>query len=203
MFISGTPDKRRTDVRSIAIILAVLLGIQFVTLPRAAVAEQVAVNLTRLPGLQGELPVHKLGNLLFAEGVALLQGQEMSILEKTETTNHLEAVLKGRIVKTETVSSNGSTLIKGISYFNDGTKLPSLEPNCKKESVDLKDGSKLIGHISDVSNDALSVGSKTVLMSNVSAIHSGHAFNFNVKISAENQSGSVKGDSTGMNFSPT
>jgi len=201
--VPGAPDNRKTTMNLIALLLAFLFAVQYVTLP-SALATQVSLNIGQSGGMQGQVPVHKIGNLLFGEGIAILNGSEISVVAKAQTTsNPLEAALKGQIVKAETVSSGGDTFVKGISYFNGGPSLPKLEPNCHKESVDLTDGSKVSGPISDVTSQAVSIAGKSIPMGSVSAIHSPHAFNFNMKVNGPNSSGAVKGDSSGMNFSPT
>jgi hypothetical protein len=188
-------------VNFIALLLAFLVAAQSIALPQFALA--AAVNYNQGGGVQGQVPVHKVGNLLFAEGLALLNGSDISVTAKSQTTNQLDSVLKGKLIKTQVTSAGGNTFIKGISYFNGGSQLPSLEPNCKGESVELNDGSKVAGPIEDISQDAVSIAGKTIPMGSVSAIHSGHVFNFHMKVSGPGTNGAVKGDSNGIDFAPT
>jgi len=188
-------------VNLIALLLAVLVTAQCLALPQMALA--AAVNYTQTTGVQAQVPVHKVGNLLFAEGVALLNGPDISVTAKNESTHSMENVLKGKLIKSEVVHSGGSTFIKGISFFNGGSQLPSLEPDCKGESVDLNDGSKVVGPIEDITQEAVSIAGKSVPMGSVSAIHSGHVFNFRMKVGGSNAGNAVKGESSGIDFSPT
>jgi len=188
-------------VNLIALLLAFAVATQSICLPQFALA--AAVNYNQSAGVQGQVPVHKIGNLLFAEGLAILNGSDISVTAKNESTHASENVLKGKILKTEVTHAGGSTFVKGISYFNGGSQLPSLEPNCKGESVDLNDGSKVVGPIEDISQEAVSIAGKAIPMGSVSAIHSGHVFNFHMKVSGPGTNGAVKGDSSGIDFSPT
>jgi len=191
------------DVNLFPLILALLVVLQYGLFPTSCLAAAVNFTVGQSSSLNGQVPVHKIGNLLLAEGMALLDGSDVSVTAKNKDSKGTESVLKGKLFKTGVTGAGKAAAIDGIAYFNAGSQLSSLEPQCTGESVDLSDGSKITGPISDITQEAVSIASKTIPMSSVAAIHSSHVFNFSLKMNAATSGGALQGSPSSMNFSPT
>jgi hypothetical protein len=191
------------DVNLFPLILALLVVVQYGVFPTACLAAAVNFTVGQSSSLNGQVPVHKIGNLLLAEGMALLDGSDVSVTAKNKDSKGTENILKGKLFKAAVAGAGKSTAVNGFAYFNAGSQLSSLEPRCTGESVDLSDGSKVTGPISDITQEAVSIASKTIPMSSVAAIHSSHVFNFSLKMNAPTSGGAVQGSPSSINFSST
>jgi hypothetical protein len=130
--------------------------------------------------LKGEIPCHKVGNLLLAEGLALLNADLITVEAKDSTTGHSTAVLEGHLFNVTATDAAANASYKGYAFFRDGSMLSRIETACNNERVDLKDGSHVVGPISDVTQQSLKVGAQTIATSSVASVHSPRVYQFKV-----------------------
>jgi hypothetical protein len=128
--------------------------------------------------------------LLLAEGTALINGEDIKIAAHDDSSKVIEELLSGKVLSVASDSATKSAVFKGIVYFTAGSKLSFLEPNCSGESVELKDGSKVIGHITELTKETctiepISSSTKQLAMDSIREIHSPKVFKF--AINAEPQ----------------
>jgi hypothetical protein len=135
-----------------------------------------AMSVTPGGGVQGQLPCNKIGALLLADGVAIMNGTTIEVTGKAQDGKS-QTQLHGKIFKVEQVGGN----VNGSAFFEDGPGLSKLiAANCP-ESVKLNDGSLVKGSIDSITSDAVSVGGRSIPMSQVLKIHSARVFNFHMK----------------------
>jgi hypothetical protein len=149
--------------------------------------------------MQGHLPVNKVGALLAADCLAILNGNEIKIVQnqnhdpkfkKTHTPDpNKPDLFKGEILKSKIETTGDTKTLSGIAYFNGGINFDRLTHVKCDDSVTLTDGQNLNGIIQ--SADKLQLTLKTasavqsIKMSDVAAIHSARAFNFSMPVPSE------------------
>jgi hypothetical protein len=162
-------------VKLLALFMGFLIGIQMTYCPVANAAAS-AMSVTSGGGVQGQLPCNKIGALLLADGVAIMNGTTIEVTGKAQDGKS-QSQLHGKIFKVEQVGGN----INGSAFFEDGPGLATLmAANCS-ESVKLNDGSLVKGPIDSITQDAVSAGGRSIPMSQVLKIHSAKVFNFHMK----------------------
>ncbi len=82
--------------------------------------------------------------------------------------------LSGNTFKT---SMSGNT-VRGQAYFDNGPKLQSIDAQSNSDYVELTDGSRVNGPVSNVTNEGLRCGGQEIAMSSVASIHSARVYNF-------------------------
>ena len=172
-------------MKLLAYIFALLILAQSLYLPQFASA-----SISLDGPLKAEVPVRKIGFLLLAEGTALINGDDIKVQARSDSSHMIEELLSGKILDKENVASGNKPVFKGRAYFSAGPKLSVLEPHCSGESVDLNDGSKISGHITDLNHDGLTIEPLTgsaqhIAMNAVSKIHSPKVFNFTIQPDAK------------------
>jgi hypothetical protein len=159
-------------VKLLALLMGILLSVQLTICPIADAA--AAMSVTSNGGVQGQLPVNKIGALLLADGVAIMNGDNIQVQGK-DHDGKSQTQLSGHVFK---VSQAGS-VISGFAYFEDGLGLASLATGCPEDVV-LTDGSKVDGPISSITTDAVTASGRSIPMSQVLKIHSPRVFNFKI-----------------------
>lgn len=184
--------------------------VQSVTAIAPACAATVTYDPTHNGAIKGDVPCHKIGTLLLAEGLALLNGDTISIEGKDAANNVVHELVSGKVVNQATKGIGPAKTLNGIAYFNSGVALASLEPHCKGECVDRKDGSRVHGHITDITQEAVKIvprsGSEiTIPMDAVSGIHSPNVFKFSMRLgdTSSNDKGALAGNARDIVFNPT
>ena len=158
-------------MRLLALVLAILFAFQ-TYYPAAA---DIAFSNG---GANGQASCNKIGNLLVADGIAILAGTAITIAATTAGTQTTQ--LSGHLFH---VTTSGKTL-QGSCYMNDGPKLSSLDSAGTGERVDLTDGTMQKGSISDCTAESVTIAGKTIAMSQVKAIHSARVFTFHCTMGA-------------------
>jgi len=138
--------------------------------------------------LSGHAPVNKVGALLLSEGIAIMSADSIEIQGKGPN-GPKESQLQGRVFKTTHIANK----IKGQVYFDGGVGLAFLDLNDCEEYVQMSDGTKVKGPITEVSNNAITCNRRSIPMNEVTEVHSGRVFKFT----------SVLGNSAEINFEPT
>lgn len=156
-------------MRFLALFLSVLFAVQMSFFPYAAMAD---VSYDGAAGIKGEAPVNKVGSLLLAGGLAVMAGTAITIATASSSGN--VAQLTGNTFKT---SVSGNT-VRGQAYFDNGPKLSSIDGGTNHDYVQLTDGSRVNGPVSNVTQDGLRCGGQELSMSSVAEIHSARVFNF-------------------------
>lgn len=137
--------------------------------PHAAYAD---VSYDAASGPKGEAPVNKVGSLLLAGGLAVMAGTAIAIVAASSSGNVTQ--LSGNTFKT---SMSGNT-VRGQAYFDNGPKLQSIDAQGNSDYVELTDGSRVNGPVSNVTNDGLRCGGKEISMGSVASIHSARVYTF-------------------------
>lgn len=171
-------------MRFLALFLSVLFAFQVSFFPYAAMAD---VSYDAAAGIKGEAPVNKVGSLLLAGGLAVMAGTAITIT--TTTSSGTATQLSGNTFKT---SVTGDT-VRGQTYFDNGPKLSEIDAQSSSDYVELTDGSRVQGPVSNVTNEGLRCGGQQISMNSVASIHSARVFNFTCKTGA----------SPKMTFTPT
>ncbi len=171
-------------MKLLAYFFALTIFLQSLYLPQFASASM------SLDGSKAEVPVRKIGFLLLAEGTALINGEDIKIQARSDSSHMIEELLSGKILDNETTSSGDKPLLKGRAYFSQGPKLSVLEPHCSGESVDLTDGTKINGQITELNKEGLTIEPLTgsaqhLAMNVVSKIHSPKVFNYTIQPDAK------------------
>jgi len=160
--------------------MALLISFQLTCYPTAADA---AVSYSN-GAVNGQASVNKVGNLLIADGLAVMSATTMTISSPNQSPS-----LQGNLFKVEQVGGK----VNGQVFFKSGPGLSTLdEKNCD-EYVRTTDGRKVAGPISDISSDAVSCGGRSIPMSQVEEISSGRVFKFS----------SATGENPKMSFNST
>lgn len=196
-------------LKLVALLLAVVIFAQPFLGCQSVAAATVTYGSIDVGVTKGDIPCHKIGALLLAEATALINGDDISIQGKEKVDSVAHELVSGKIVNQARSGPDSSPTLSGIVYFNQGPVLPMLEPHCSGESVDRKDGSKLVGRITELNKYAVKIvplngAEQTIPMSAVQAIHSPKVFKFSLRVSggqsSENQ---LKGDARNIFFEPT
>jgi hypothetical protein len=170
-------------VRFLALFLSVLFAFQMTVCP-VAMAD---VSYDAAGGPKGEAPVNKVGSLLLAGGLAVMAGTAITIATASSSGNVTQ--LSGNTFKT---SVSGNT-VRGQAYFDNGPKLSQIDAQSNSDYVELTDGSRVNGPVSNVTNEALRCGGQEIPMSSVASIHSARVYNFTCTTGANPK----------MSFTPT
>ncbi len=167
-------------MKFISLVMALLFAFQLTCYPIAADA---AVSFSN-GAVSGQASVNKVGNLLIAEGLAVMTANTMTISSPNQSPQ-----LQGNLFKTEQVGGK----VNGQVFFKSGPGLSTLdEKNCD-EFVRTIDGRKIAGPISDITSDAVNCGGRSIPMSQVEEVSSGRVFKFS----------STMGENPKMNMSST
>jgi hypothetical protein len=171
-------------VKLLAYFFALTIFLQSLYLPQFANASMSS------DGSKAEVPVRKIGFLLLAEGTALINGEDIKIQARSDSSHMIEELLSGKILDKEIISNGDKPLLKGRAYFSQGAKLSVLEPHCTGESVELTDGTKINGHITELNKEGLTIEPLTgsaqhIAMNAVSKIHSPKVFNYTIQPDAK------------------
>lgn len=156
-------------MRFLALFLSVVFAFQMTIFPHAAYAD---VAYDAASGPKGEAPVNKVGSLLLAGGLAVMAGTAITIATASSSGNVTQ--LSGNTFKT---SMSGNT-VRGQAYFDNGPKLQSIDAQSNSDYVELTDGSRVNGPVSNVTNEGLRCGGQEISMGSVAAIHSARVYNF-------------------------
>ena len=156
-------------MRFLALFLSVVFAFQMTIFPHAAYAD---VAYDAASGPKGEAPVNKVGSLLLAGGLAVMAGTAITIATASSSGNVTQ--LSGNTFKT---SMSGNT-VRGQAYFDNGPKLQSIDAQSNSDYVELTDGSRVNGPVSNVTNEGLRCGGQEIAMSSVASIHSARVYNF-------------------------
>jgi len=170
-------------VRFLALFLSVIFAFQMSVSPMA----MAEVSYDASAGPKGEAPVNKVGSLLLAGGLAVMAGTAITIATASSSGNVTQ--LSGNTFKT---SMSGNT-VRGQAYFDNGPKLSQIDAQSNNDYVELTDGSRVNGPVSNVTNEGLRCGGQEIAMSSVASIHSARVFNFTC----------TTGGSPKMSFTPT
>jgi hypothetical protein len=156
-------------VRFLALFLSVVFAFQMTIFPHAAYAD---VAYDAASGPKGEAPVNKVGSLLLAGGLAVMAGTAITIATASSSGNVTQ--LSGNTFKT---SMSGNT-VRGQAYFDNGPKLQSIDAQSNSDYVELTDGSRVNGPVSNVTSEGLRCGGQEISMGSVASIHSARVYNF-------------------------
>ena len=147
--------------------------------------------------LQGHLPLNKVGSLLAADTLAILNGNEITIQSSHTPDPQKPDLFKGQILKSKIETVGDAKNLSGIAYFNGGTRLDKLSHTQCDESVTLTDGQTLKGIIESADKMQLALKTsgalQTIKMADVSAIHSPRAFNFSMPVPKGTDTGNPAG----------
>ncbi len=171
-------------MRFLALFLSVVFAFQMTILPHAAYAD---VSYDAAAGPKGEAPVNKVGSLLLAGGLAVMAGTAITIATASSSGNVTQ--LSGNTFKT---TCSGNT-VRGQAYFDNGPKLQSIDAQSNSDYVELTDGSRVNGPVSNVTNEGLRCGGKEISMGSIASIHSARVYNFTCTTGANPK----------MSFTPT
>jgi hypothetical protein len=193
-------------VKLLAIFLSCTIFLQsFLITSLAANATAINIETTTSTPASGSVACHKVGMLLLAEGLALINGDEISIQDTSKHAAEHELVT-GKIVQKFESHSPKDPDIKGTVFFDRGPALKDLEPHCSEESVELTDGNKIVGHILELNKEIckiapLSGGTQDLAMSQVAQIHSPRVFKFSIQTNEKGRPLSL--DARNIIFEPT
>jgi hypothetical protein len=203
-------------VRLLAIFLSTAIFLQsLVMTPPLAYAATVnfetfsSGNASSIGGINGNIPCHKLGVLLLAEGVALINGDDISVKGKTPPTAPVHELVSGKVVQQLLSQPSDNPVLKGTVFFNHGPDLTRLEPHCSEERLDLTDGTKIVGHILELNHEfckiqPLTGSEQDVPMSRIEKIHSPRVFQFSIQLSGRPTEGKpVQVDASEIIFEAT
>ncbi|MDR3614832.1 MAG: hypothetical protein P4L53_14835 [Candidatus Obscuribacterales bacterium] len=146
--------------------------------------------------MQGQLPVNKVGALLAADCLAILNGNEIKIQQNQEHDPKFKKgkapdpnkpdLFKGEILKSKIENVGDNKTVSGIAYFSGGTRFDRLTRVKCDDTVTLTDGQSLSGIIQSADPIQLTLkiasGATAIKMSDVAAIHSARAFNFSMPV---------------------
>lgn len=170
------------------LLLSTLLLLQF-NLQLAAYANAVTfkpASDSAPATLQGHVPINKVGALLAADTLAILNGDEITIQQSHVPDPQKPDLFKGQILKSKIETLGDTKNLSGIAYFNGGTRFDKLANAHCDESVTLTDGQNIKGIIQSADKIQLAIKTssalQTVKMADVSSIHSPRAFNFSMNI---------------------
>lgn len=130
---------------------------------------------------QGESRINKVGNLLLAEGIAVLTETTLTI--NATQNGQTQAVLQGNVFKTS-VGSSGN--VSGFVHFTSGTMLSQLQANTHT-NVSKTDGTKQSLQLVSVSTQSINGRESQVPVPEVSHVHAPHIYTFEIS-SGENPS---------------
>jgi hypothetical protein len=171
-------------VNLISLLVSLILGFQMTCGPIAFAAAEISA--TGSGGVQGQAKCNKIGALLLADGLAIMNGSTIAITAHA-SSGHSDSQLNGKIFKAEQAPGGA---VKAYAWFTDGPGLSQLDSKICAERVDLMDGTRVPGPISSITPDQVTAGGTSYPMSQVSAIHSSRVFQFS------SNAGKISFDST-------
>lgn len=125
-------------------------------------------------GPHGQASINKVGNMLLAEGIAVLTQTTLTIT--ASNNGQTQTVLQGNVFKT---NMSGSGNVTGFVHFNGGTMLSRLQTN-NHERVSKTDGSKQSLQIVSVSPQVIEAKDTSVQVHEVTGVHSPHVYSFEI-----------------------
>jgi hypothetical protein len=154
-------------------------------LSAGAVARANTVTFSPKEGkFSGQLPLGRLGNLVLPRGVVSLKDDEIQILAVPPWLFDRVLVLRGAILRAESVTEPADTRVGGLVYFYDGQWLPNLSKAKASEEISTTDGGIVTGQITGRSDSALLIrkrdgDTQSVPFSQILTVKSPRAFRFN------------------------
>jgi hypothetical protein len=198
-------------LKLIALVLSVVLFAQLNLLALPACADAVSFTpggQTTSGELQGKVPA-KVGALLAADAMIILNGRDFKIDSKTSSTSAATTdLLAGILLNPKIEGSPDSKNITGYAFFTGGAKYERLLKTHCHESVSLYNGTELTGKISSINSDSLTIdtasGPQKVAIADISAIHSARAYKFSMPVSpSADPAKPIAADVPKLVFTPT
>lgn len=186
-------------MRILAICMVCLLAIQWVWCPYGADAATVNYTPstpTSLGGLQGSVPVNKIGTLLLADAVAILNGNNIEVRGKEKGDTEERRLLAGVLLNP--VVARGK--LTSICYIREGQdKIGVPGP----EKIKLSDGSSCQGQITSVGSGQVTIktssGERQISTSEIESIDSPFAYQMSARVTGSGGQYEV----ARLDFSPT
>lgn len=164
-------------MKFLALFMGFIFAVQMTWCPMADSATELTV--TSGGGVQGQVPCNKIGALLLADGLTIMNGSNIEVQGKGPDGKS-QTQLTGTVFKVEKIGGSSGT-ITGSAYFNDGPGLTSLDAVSCGEKVELSDGTTVGGPISSITGDTITAAGRSIPLSQVLKIHSTRVFNFRMK----------------------
>jgi hypothetical protein len=182
--------KGSRDLRYIALILSFALLMQFNLLVAPTYADTITVTTTTTStpgGINGQLPVSKVGALIAGDALAILSGTEIKIESKSKSKSNSSSsstppgnLLTGVLMQTKTAGGSAS----GYAVFNGGDRFSRINSSSCEDKVTTVTGATFSGSITSATAAALSMstssGAQTINASDIADIHLARAFKYNI-----------------------
>lgn len=180
-----------------------------------------ASNLTFSPSdtkttgmLSGATATKKVGPVKPGAGAAVFNDNAIDVLfSNTDFTQKeiapQDRALRGVAFKLSQSPLGKSVKIKGLCFFNGGSKLKDLSVTGSRDTILLGDGTRITGSITSISRDEVIVstsdmGTRTISLGQISEISSPRVFSFEVGIvGSSDGSGRISGESQELKFAST
>jgi hypothetical protein len=162
-----------------------VLLLQFHVLIAPALADSVTITTstsTTPAGLQGRLPVTKVGALLATDALAILNGTEITIESKASKSGQTtHTLLQGTLLNTKPTSGGGAT---STAYFTGGDNSYKLKPGSCPDKVTTVSGITYTGSLTSVTPTGVSIetssGPQSVAAQDIAELHSARAYKIEI-----------------------
>jgi hypothetical protein len=206
---SLTKDKAGIGVKLLSLIMSFMVVAQFTCFTAPAFAADVSYTPGGAGGVKGQVPVNKIGSLLLADAVALLNNNTIEVKGKTKSNSDSKTLLSGAIFKLD-VSGGSHPTIHGMAHFTGGESYGTVCKQGGQDLIDTNDGGSISGHITDVTQDQVTVqtpsGMQQIATSSIKRIHSNSVFEFSMPVAVSgsaNTSTAFHGDCQRISFTNT
>ncbi len=172
-------------------LLALLLSLLMAIL---APFSALAATVNYVPGTGGaggtistQVPLTKVGKLNIPDGVATLHDHTIDVVGTLAGTK--QNVLSGVVLKADVSVSGSHGKLTGLAYFRQGPGLTAIDDPNAEETIDVKGGRVISGHIVSINRDQVEIVDRSntnqqVATVDVSTIHSPRAFAFTMGLLA-------------------
>lgn len=148
--------------------------------------------------LTGSAHVNKIGSLLLADGLAIMSGTEIAIVNGNQGGTQGAEQLHGQLAKTSTTGGNA----KGYAIFDRGNGLSSLSTKQSEQRVNLSNGTSVKGTITKVDGDAVTIAGQVIALSQIKSISGPNVFKFDVPLTGDSPTIIFKSTSRGFTIVP-
>ena len=176
-------------MKRIAVFISLLLIVELLLFPAGVEAEMIkfSPDAQNGPSVQGQLPITKVGALLTADALAILNGNEIKIESKSSKTNQQATdLLTGLIINAAVQGTGSSAKLSACAYFTGGEKLEKLDKPNSTDKVKSKSGKVHSGKITSVTNDGCVIetanGVEQIKAGDIDSIESPRAFTFSLPV---------------------
>jgi hypothetical protein len=154
----------------------------------AATLSYTPPSATAFGSVQCSVPVSRIGPILLADSVLILNGSSININAKEKNNPQASQLLAGILINPVVVGKGKHGKMTSICYFREGPLLEKIDVPRQIEDVDLTDGSTVAGRLTSVGSGECTIETpsgqrqKHIPTSQIKHIHSPRAYEIRIPV---------------------